>query len=134
MHFSLRLEDGTEVEDTFGGEPLRFVVGDGTLDPGLEHRLYGLKEGERCQLVLAPGEAYGYPDPANVHTLPRSDFGETLLPVPGTVVGFETPSGRELPGLIREVDEAVVVVDFNHPLAGHRLLLDIHVLAVNAAV
>jgi FKBP-type peptidyl-prolyl cis-trans isomerase 2 len=32
------------------------------------------------------------------------------------------------------VDEAVVVVDFNHPLAGHRLLLDIHVLAVNAAV
>jgi FKBP-type peptidyl-prolyl cis-trans isomerase SlpA len=133
MHYSLRLANGTEAESTFGVEPLCFVVGDGSLDPGLERRLYGLREGEKHRLVLAPGEVYGYPDPANVHTLPLSNFPDDLPVSPGMLIGFETPGGQELPGVIQVVTENTVTVDFNHPLSGQQLLLEVQVLAVRPA-
>ncbi|MEQ8801557.1 MAG: FKBP-type peptidyl-prolyl cis-trans isomerase, partial [Haliea sp.] len=36
LNFSVSLEDGSEVDSNFGGEPVNFVVGDGSLLPGFE--------------------------------------------------------------------------------------------------
>ena len=35
VNFSLSLEDGSEVDSNFGGEPVAFEVGDGSMLPGL---------------------------------------------------------------------------------------------------
>jgi FKBP-type peptidyl-prolyl cis-trans isomerase SlpA len=129
MHLALRLEDGTEVENTFGREPLRFVVGDGTLAPELERALRGLEPGDFRRVVLSPQQAFGYPDPANVHVLPRSEFPSDLPLAPGALIGFETPAGAEVPGRIDAVSDAEVTVDFNHPLAGHQLTLQVQLLS-----
>jgi FKBP-type peptidyl-prolyl cis-trans isomerase SlpA len=130
MHLALRLEDGTEVENTFGREPLRFVVGDGTLAPELERALRGLEPGGRKRILLSPERGFGYPDPANVHVLPRSEFPSDLLLAPGALIGFETPAGAQVPGRIDAISEGGVTVDFNHPLAGHQLILEVQLLSV----
>ena len=130
MHYRITLEDGTEADSSFGGEPMQFQMGDGTLSEGLEAALLGLSVGSRESLDLSPEQAFGYPDTTNIHEMPRSDFPEEITLEPGVIIGFDTPSGDEIPGMVLEVDEDRVKVDFNHPLAGHSLKFEVEILKV----
>ena len=130
LHYRLCLEDGQEVDNSRSGEPLVFVVGDGTFAAGLEGFLLGLEAGSSSRYTVAPEQVFGYPDPDNIHALPRDDFPPELGLEPGLVLSFSSPAGDEVPGTIVELDEARVTVDFNHPLAGHTLLFDVEILEV----
>ena len=130
MHFTLSLADGTVADSTREGEPLRFVMGDGSLIEGLELVLYGLKQGDRQCLSIEPRDAFGFPDEENIHTMPRSEFPENIQLEVGQIIGFTTPSGEEVPGAIMEIKDEEVVVDFNHPLAGHEVIFDVEILEV----
>ncbi|MEJ2645828.1 MAG: FKBP-type peptidyl-prolyl cis-trans isomerase [Gammaproteobacteria bacterium] len=130
LHFSIALEDGMVAEDSAGGEPLTFVMGDGTVLEGLELALYGLQAGDTQRLQLEPEQTFGYRDPENVHVLPRSDFPVEMNLEPGTIIGFTTPGGDEVPGAVQMVEGDEVKVDFNHPLAGHTLTFEVQILAV----
>jgi FKBP-type peptidyl-prolyl cis-trans isomerase SlpA len=134
MHFSLSLADGTVADSTRDGEPLRFVMGDGTLIEGLELVLYGLKKGDRQCLSIEPRDAFGFPDEDNIHTMPRSEFPADMPLEVGMIIGFNTPSGEEVPGAIQEIKDDEVVVDFNHPLAGHEVIFDVEILEVKPGV
>ncbi|MGW8229109.1 MAG: FKBP-type peptidyl-prolyl cis-trans isomerase [Gammaproteobacteria bacterium] len=130
MHFTLSLADGTVADSTRDGEPLRFVMGDGTLIEGLELVLYGLKVGDRQCLSIGPRDAFGFPDEENIHTMPRDEFPTEMQLEPGMIIGFNTPSGEEVPGAIQEMKGDEVVVDFNHPLAGHEVIFEVEILEV----
>jgi FKBP-type peptidyl-prolyl cis-trans isomerase SlpA len=134
MHFSLSLADGTVADSTREGEPLRFVMGDGTLIEGLELVLYGLKKGDRQCLSIEPRDTFGFPDKDNIHTMPRSEFPTDMQLEVGMIIGFSTPSGEEVPGAIQEIKEDEIVVDFNHPLAGHEVIFDVEILEVKPGV
>lgn len=130
MHFTLSLADGTLVETSRQGEPLCFTLGDETLIPGLEQVLHGHRAGEQLCRTLQPQEAFGFADLDNSHTLALSDFPATLSLEPGVVIGFDTPSGENVPGTIQAVEGDEVLVDFNHPLAGHAVTFAVDILAV----
>jgi len=130
MHYTITLADGTVADSTREGEPLEFTMGDGTLIEGLELALYGLKTGEQQTVTLEPRQTFGYPDPDNVHKLPRSEFPAGMTPEEGQIVAFSTPSGEAIPGAIMEVNDEEVTVDFNHPLAGHEIRFDVEILAI----
>jgi len=130
MHFSITLEDGTVADSTEGEEPLQFVMGDQTLIEGLELALYGLKVGDKQSLKIEPENAYGYPDPENIHAMQREDFPDDMEIKKGIIVGFATPAGDEFPGTVIEVDEKQVMVDFNHPIAGHEIVFDVEILGI----
>lgn len=130
-HLRVILEDGTVVEDSYAdGKPFTFTMGDGFLDPGLEAVLLGMAPGERRQARLAPGEAFGVPSAANVHTLGRDEFPPEVEVAPGNVVAFETPGGDEVAGTILTVEDDRVEVDFSHPLAGRALGVEAEVVEV----
>ena len=130
MHFSITLEDGTVAESSFDDEPLKFTMGDGTLHEGLELGLYGMRPGDEETLTMTPEQTFGFHDPDNVHEMARSDFDPELEIQEGMIIGFTTPAGDEVPGIIKSVQDEIVSVDFNHPLAGHDLLYRIRVLEV----
>ena len=66
--------------------------------------------------------------------LKKSDFSRELLLEPGLVVSFmDQQQQGELPGVIRQVFDEAVEVDFNHPLAGKGLMFDVEILSVRAA-
>ena len=130
MHFTLSLADGTLADTTREGEPLRFVMGDGTLIEGLELVLYGLKQGDLQCLSIGPRDAFGFPDEENIHAMPRSEFPTDIPLEDGLIIGFTTPSGEEVPGAIKEIKDDEVVVDFNHPLAGHEIIFDVEILEI----
>lgn len=130
MHFSITLEDGTVAEYSFDNKPLSFTMGDGSLNEGLELALYGLKEDDEQTVTMTPDQTFGYHDPENIHQLPVSDFDQDIQPTEGMIIGFTTPAGDEVPGLIKSVDDKMVKVDFNHPLAGHDLVYKVKIIEV----
>ncbi len=129
LHFSLSLPDGTEAISTFDEEPLSFEMGDETFQPAMELALYGLKAGGEQTLTLTPEQAYGQPEPGLVQHLPRADFGG-LEPEVGQIMSFTMGESGETMGVIREIDADEVVVDFNHPLAGHEVVFRVKILEV----
>jgi FKBP-type peptidyl-prolyl cis-trans isomerase SlpA len=133
LHLSLALEDGTVAETTFEDEPLTFTMGDGTLVEGLELGLYGLKAGASQRLVLQPEQAFGLHDPGKRHRLARAVFPADMELEPGIIIGFDTPTGEELPGTIVSLADETVEVDFNHPLAGRVVVFDVEIIAVYPA-
>jgi len=131
MQYSIALEDGTVVESTYDhGEPLTFTMGDGSLVPGLELAVLGLKPGDQQSLNIDPDVAFGFPDENAIQTLKRSEFAPELQLKPGLVIEFETPSGLQVPGTIKQVQDDVVIVDFSHPLAGRSIIFNVKILAV----
>jgi len=129
MHYSLHLEGGF-VADTSGDEPLDFVLGDGTLEPGLERHLIGLEPREQREFAIAPGTVFPFPTKAAVQVLERSAFPKGMPVEPGLIFEFNTPGGDVVPGRIRSLEEGAVTVDFNHPLAGQPFTFVVEILEV----
>ena len=130
MHFALRLADGMLVESSFDDEPVSFVVGDGTLDKGLELALLGLVADDKQTLTLMPGQAFGRRDEAALQRVPKAQFAEDMLLEQGQIIGFSSEDGEEVAGAIIEIEDDHVQVDFNHPLAGREIEFEVHILAV----
>ena len=133
LNFSVSLEDGSEVDTNFGGDPVDFVIGDGSLLPGFERRLFGMAAGERQMFTVLPEDAFGQPNDNNVQYLPREQFDDDIELEIGLVFSFADASGEELPGMVLSYDEEEVSVDFNHPLSGRTILFDVLVHRVEPA-
>lgn len=131
MHYSITLEDGTVADSTFEEDPLSFVYGDGTLQDGLELAIAGLPEGATQTLSIGPEVGFGYHDPQNIHIMPPEAFPESIEVAVGQVIGFDTPSGEEIPGMIKAVEPGEITVDFNHPLAGHEISFRVAIIRVD---
>jgi FKBP-type peptidyl-prolyl cis-trans isomerase SlpA len=133
LNFSLSMEDGSEVDSNFGGEPVNFVYGDGSLLPGFESLLIGMTAGQRNMFTVLPENAFGQPNDNNVQILDRDNFDEDVELEIGLVFSFADASGGELPGMLISFDDDEVTVDFNHPLAGRKILFDVVVHRVEPA-
>ncbi|WP_114416940.1 FKBP-type peptidyl-prolyl cis-trans isomerase [Marinospirillum perlucidum] len=133
LHFALRLEDGQPVDSTFEREPAQLTIGDGNLPEAFENCIHGLKAGDKESFTLPPEKAFGQHNPSNIQMLSRSDFSNLDELEVGMILGFTDKGGNELPGVIAEIDERQVKVDFNHPLAGRTLTFDVEILDVAPA-
>ena len=133
LHFSVCLADGQLLDSTRERpDPAVFTVGDGSLTPGFEKAVFGLKAGDRRSMVIPAAEAFGDWQEGNVQTFARHLFVNTDLAV-GLVVAFADKSKAELPGVVKELRTEEVVVDFNHPLAGRDLLFEVDIISVRDA-
>ncbi len=133
LNFSVSLEDGSEVDSNFGGEPVDFVVGDGSLLPGFERRLFGMSPGQRQMFTVPPEDAFGQPNNNNVQVISREHFDDDAELEIGLLFSFADAGGGELPGLVVAFDDEEVTVDFNHPLSGRTILFDVLVHRVEPA-
>lgn len=133
LNFSVSLEDGSEVDTNFGGDPVDFSVGDGSLLPGFERRLFGMVAGDRQMFEVPPEDAFGQPNENNVQHMPRDQFDEDVELEIGLMFSFADAAGGELPGMVISFDDSEVTVDFNHPLAGRTVLFDVLIHRVEPA-
>lgn len=130
LHFTVSLMDGTVMDSTRDREPATFVWGDGSLPPGFERVILGLRAGDRRSAVLQPEQGFGERNPDNVQHFRTNTFSPDMELSPGVVVNFRDASGGELPGVITDCDDDWVTVDFNHPLAGRDLHFEVEIIDV----
>ena len=131
LHFDLKLEDGSAADSTrVNNKPAKMVMGDGSLTPNFEACLLGLKKGDKKSFTLAANDAFGEPDPNNIHYMERSRFGADSQIEEGVIFAFSQPDGTQIPGIIRSIAGDSVTVDFNHPLAGQTVIFDVEIIDV----
>ena len=131
LHFSLALPDGQMIDSTYERSPATFRMGDGSLLPGFEQKLLGLRPGDKQDFEVLPEQAFGQPNAANVQQFPRHRFGVDQPVEAGLVVSFADAGGNELPGVVTAVAGDTVTVDFNHPLAGRTMVFRVDIIAVD---
>lgn len=130
LHFALQLDNGDMVDSNFERTPATFTVGDGNLLPGFEKALFGMLEGEHKTLVIKPEDGFGQRNPNNIQEIARSQFSPDLELSEGLMLSFADAQKTELPGVVQRYDDEVVVVDFNHPLAGRDILFEVAIIKI----
>lgn len=129
LHFALKFDNGDVVDSNFEKDPATFTIGDGSLLPGFERVLFGLKDGDKRTFEILPEQGFGTPNEQNLQVMPRNQFDSMDLDY-GVLVIFKDAAGGEMPGVVKEFDDKQVTVDFNHPLAGKVITFDVEIIAV----
>ncbi len=131
-HITIKLTDDSVADSTkVNREPQRIRLGSQDVSSAFAEALLGHRIGETVTFTLKPEDAFGHPNPANFQRLPRHRFDATIKLEPGVIVEFSQMQGESLPGIIREVNDDNVYVDFNHPLCGQILTFEVDILAID---
>ncbi len=129
LHFALKFDNGDVVDSNFEKDPATFTIGDGSLLPGFERVLFGLKDGDKRTFEILPEQGFGTPNEQNVQVMPRSQFDGMELDH-GVLVIFKDAAGGEMPGVVKSFDDKQVTVDFNRPLAGKVITFEVEIITV----
>ncbi|MER3424852.1 MAG: hypothetical protein C4293_18160 [Nitrospiraceae bacterium] len=113
-----------EEQEVIPNNVSEYVHGKDQVLPKLKAALTGMKTGERKRIDLQPDEAFGPYDEQKMMRVRRDESPPTART--GSV--YQTPHGE--PFTVVALSESTAVIDFNHPLAGKHLVLDVEVLRV----
>ena len=140
--YSLRIPDNDGemdvVEVVTEEDPMYFIHGISGLPEGFETKIEGLSTGDTFDFTVAPEEGYGEFDPEAIVELPKAVFQmddvdqDELLEI-GNIVPMTNEDGERMHGQVVEVKDDVVVMNFNHPLAGKEMHFEGSILSIRPA-
>jgi len=92
----------------------------------------GMKPGDSKTAELPLEKAFGPHLPEKVVEVSKNKFAQwEPEPTVGEQVPIPQPDGSPVDVTVTEVTESTVTVDFNHPLAGEELTIDIELLEID---
>ena len=93
---------------------------------GIEEAIQKAQLGKSEEFTIAPGKAFGNKEPKLVRMMHDKDFArQNIKPVPGMVVSLDN-----MMATVKSVTSGRVMVDFNHPLAGEKVVYSLKVVEV----
>jgi FKBP-type peptidyl-prolyl cis-trans isomerase SlyD len=115
-----------------GAKPIVYLHGrQSDIFPKLEKALEGKKVGDEVKLILEPVDAFGDYDENMVRVEPMD-----IMP-PGCEVGMEiqgnSEDGHQAIFTVAKIENGLVLLDANHPLAGVTIVFQCSVLSVRPA-
>ena len=116
-------------DGTASGEPFEFVIGTHATLPAFEKAVVDMVEGERRQVRIPAEQAYGVYDPSLIERIPAHQFSNAAALSAGSFIMLPTSQGA-VRAKVCEVNNDMVVLDFNHELAGRDLSFDIEFLGI----
>lgn len=132
FHYTLRNEEGEELESSRGADPTAYLHGANNIIPGLETAMTGKSAGDIFSATVAAEQAYGLHNPEKVQRVPVKHLLFKGKLRPGMVVQLNTSDGR-IPVTVTKAGRHSADIDTNHPLAGQSLTFDIEIVDVRAA-
>jgi peptidylprolyl isomerase len=130
VHYTGTLEDGTVFDSSLEREPLKFMIGEGSVIPSFEEVVVGMNPGESKTERIAADEAYGPHHKEMVMEVEKKLFPPNMKPEVGQTVQIPRKDGKTMNVTITGVSEEKVTLDANHPLAGKDLIFEIKLLEV----
>ena len=138
--YQLRVDDknGNIIETVEKEKPFVFLCGADLMLPKFEENLSGMKAGDNFEFILKCEDAYGLASEEAVMDLPKNIFDvdgktEDDLLTEGNVIPMKNDDGQKFNGVIVEVKDETVIMDFNHPLSGDDLHFTGNIIEVREA-
>ncbi|MEY2924714.1 MAG: hypothetical protein RLZZ337_1262 [Bacteroidota bacterium] len=135
VHYQLTV-DGDQL-DASKNDPLVYLHGHGMMIPGFERQLEGLGQGDKYDFTVEAEEGYGEYNEEAVVDLEKSIFlvDGSMSPdvFPGAQLRMTNQEGHPMMGVVVDITEENVTMDFNHQLAGKKLHFTGHIDSIREA-
>jgi len=103
--------------------PVIILVGDSQILAALDESAIGKETGSAYTIELPPEKAFGKKDAKLIQLIPTARFAkDNVAPSPGMTVSIDSALG-----VIKTVTGGRTLVDFNHPIAGKRVVYEIKI-------
>ncbi|KAA0993219.1 FKBP-type peptidyl-prolyl cis-trans isomerase [Dyadobacter aurulentus] len=142
LTYSLQIPDSDGemdvVEVVNENDPMYFIHGISGLPEGFENQIEGLAAGDTFDFTVTAEEGYGEYDEEAVVELPKAVFQmedvnqDELLQI-GNIIPMTNEDGERMHGQVVEVKGDVVVMNFNHPLAGKEMHFSGQIVSIRPA-
>ena len=127
-----KLDNGEIFNTTEPDAPITATIGNSDLPPTLEETIKNMTVGQTTTVRVPPEEGYGARQKVLLQEIENKEFIERVKPKPGMVITLNVNKDGEqvpVPATVMEINGDTVVVDYNHPLAGHHLTYEVTLLA-----
>jgi peptidylprolyl isomerase len=131
IHYTGKLDDGSQFDSSEGRDPLEFTVGSGQVIPGFDKAVEGMAVGEQKSVRIEVEDAYGERSEQMIQEVPKSALPDDLEPTEGMGLQARGQDGRVINLTVTEVGDESITVDANHPLAGQPLNFDIELVSID---
>jgi FKBP-type peptidyl-prolyl cis-trans isomerase 2 len=131
--FTGKLDNGEIFIEVPPKKPMTLKLGESELPPTVELGVIGLKKGEKKKIRVSPDEGYGPRLKDLLHEVDKEHFTNRLEPKPGMLLSQKVERDgieQQVPVTVIEVRDDKVVLDYNHPLAGHHLTYDLEIIDI----
>lgn len=129
--------EGEVVQEVLENEPFVFLFGNQQVLPDFETNLAGKTEGDKFEFGIKSEDSYGPVNEDAIVDLPKNIFmvdGQLAdIVKEGSFVPMNDQEGNPMQGLVLEIKEETIKMDFNHPMAGIDLFFSGQVLEVREA-
>ena len=132
FHYTLRNEEGKELESSRDSEPSVYLHGANNIIRGLESAMTGHESGDVFSVSLAPAQAYGMRDPGRMQRVPVKHLAYRGKLEAGKVVQLNTAEGMRAVTVVKAGRHSADI-DANHPLAGQTLTFDVEIVDLRPA-
>lgn len=130
VHYTGTLDNGDEFDTSLGGEPLEVTLGEGAVIAGFEKALLGMEPGDSKTVQIAVDDAYGDHQAERVYEVERARIPPDVELEVGRVLQANGEDGQTVTMTVAALNEAMVTLDFNHPLAGKNLTFQLELVEI----
>lgn len=106
-------------------EPITIIFNKGSLFPGLEEALLGMKADEIKNIRIPPNKAYGVLIENSTAVLPKASINNSKNLKINDMVTVATAEGKKIITYVKRIGEENITLDLNHPLAGNYIQFSI---------
>lgn len=129
IKYTVTLADGSVVDKNPEDMPLTFEQGSHEILEPLEKCISEREVGDSFEAVFSPKEAYGDVkkdafQAIELHLVPEESR------TPGAALTVEDEAGQRHLLRVHEIKGDTIILDFNHPLAGHTLKYNVEIIDI----
>ncbi len=133
ISFIGKLDNGEVFTDNTKENALKVTLGTSDLPPTLESAIKEMNIGQSIKVRVPPEEGYGPRQKLLLQEIDNKEFVDRVKPKPGMIINLTVDKDgqpTQVPATVMEVNDSIVTVDYNHPLAGHHLTYEVTLLNV----
>jgi peptidylprolyl isomerase len=130
IHYKGTLSDGSVFDESFGGEPLEFVIGSGMVIPGFDNGVMGMSVGERKTIFIPAKDAYGHRSDELILEFSKENIPDNIDPQIGDILQLQLTPEQIVNVEVIELKENSIVFDANHKLADKDLTFEVEVVDI----
>jgi len=133
--YTAALENGEIIDKNPDDKPFIVPIGRSSLFPAVEACLFGMEPGQTRQINVEPEDAFGHRLEELIQQIPLDTLKGKIDPEPGMILALNVQKDGEthqVPATVVSVNDDMVTVDYNHPLAGEVIVYTVTLVGIHS--